>query len=99
MLKKAPLDVVFQGSFSTLQRQMRHAVHVFFFKQECANGHDTKSDEKQQQGADAEPLYAFYGLKQIFVHFSDCKLLIVNCLQRMRLAYFLTLMSVPSLCK
>ena len=51
-----------------IQGKASHAVHFGFIGNKCPNGGRTKSSEKEEQGYDIEPLYAFYRLQQIFIH-------------------------------
>jgi hypothetical protein len=52
-----------------LQRFAGHGLHVFFFGKEIRTEEgQAKRTEKQEDGHDAKPLDAIYGLKQIFVH-------------------------------
>ena len=51
-----------------LEWQVRHALHVFFPGNECPNGCDAESAEKDQQGANCEPLDAIDRLKEVLVH-------------------------------
>lgn len=51
-----------------LEWQVRHALHVLFSGNECPDGCDAESAEKDQQGANSEPLNAIDRLKEVLVH-------------------------------
>lgn len=56
------LGSIFQGFVS-------HGFHIAFVAEEKGSEKSyTKRGEKQQQGCNAKPLYAIYGLQEIFVH-------------------------------
>lgn len=51
-----------------LEWHVCHALHFFFLGNKCPDGCDAESAEKNQQGANTEPLNAVDRLKEVLVH-------------------------------